>query len=498
MKPLNIKKETCVSTSSNCVIWNGPDIACIDLCKGASVTEVVYQLATELCKILDILNIDTYVVDCLNLGDCGPKDFAALIQVLIDHICALEDITPIPPNTRLSSCPDCIVPIASCFYFENQLGDQETTMQLIDYVTAIGNYICALAGQINTINNTLIQYDTRITILENTPPPVFVLPMMVPVCVLPQTPSVSMDVLLAALESQFCALQAATGLPNDIYTSLLAQCAGLNQAQQLQGTGIMSELPGWNSTVNNLAEGIINMWLTICDMRAAILSIQNTCCTGTTCDDLNVTLQAVLTSPTTLQLFFNGTTPAGFGQCNPAGSVIVITDESGNSLSVTVPILPLMNDPGGYLVNLTSTPINTAQNLLVTVPLCFTDGDSQCSTTLTDFVLNTVACPTVTLIPTDTTIGYSANYVSGPASITIKLFDATGAIELSSQTIVVLGPGIITGTFTLLSASTQYRVRIEITPTGSDNTTICPFGTVVTLPQECLPPTFITSELNIV
>lgn len=86
MKPLNIKKESCSPVSSNCVIWNGPDIECINLCKGDTVTEVVYKLATELCKVMDVFNVSNYDLSCLDLP-CPPKTFEELIQATITAIC---------------------------------------------------------------------------------------------------------------------------------------------------------------------------------------------------------------------------------------------------------------------------------------------------------------------------------------------------------------------------------------------------------------------------
>ena len=66
MKPLNINKAGCTNMSSNCVIWEGPDIPCINLCKGDSITDVIYKLATELCKLLDIVDLSTYDLKCFN------------------------------------------------------------------------------------------------------------------------------------------------------------------------------------------------------------------------------------------------------------------------------------------------------------------------------------------------------------------------------------------------------------------------------------------------
>ena len=60
MKPLNLDNSPCSPTSSNCVIWQGPDLACIKLCKGDTVSDVIAKLATELCTIMDMLNVTNY------------------------------------------------------------------------------------------------------------------------------------------------------------------------------------------------------------------------------------------------------------------------------------------------------------------------------------------------------------------------------------------------------------------------------------------------------
>ena len=51
MKPYrsSLDKENCSPVSSNCVTWQGPNISCINLCKGDSVSDVVYKLATQIC-----------------------------------------------------------------------------------------------------------------------------------------------------------------------------------------------------------------------------------------------------------------------------------------------------------------------------------------------------------------------------------------------------------------------------------------------------------------
>ena len=83
MKPLNLDNSPCSPISSNCVIWQGPDIPCIKLCTGDTVSDVIFKLATELCTIIDQLNVSNYDLSCFNLTACPPEDFQALIQFLI-------------------------------------------------------------------------------------------------------------------------------------------------------------------------------------------------------------------------------------------------------------------------------------------------------------------------------------------------------------------------------------------------------------------------------
>ena len=90
MKPLNYDNSPCSPISSNCVIWQGPNIPCIKLCTGDTISDVIEKLATELCTVLDTLNVTNYDLSCFNLVACDPNDFQALIQFLIEQICALQ------------------------------------------------------------------------------------------------------------------------------------------------------------------------------------------------------------------------------------------------------------------------------------------------------------------------------------------------------------------------------------------------------------------------
>ncbi len=75
MKPYssNTQKESCSPISSNCIIWQGPDLPCLSLCKGDTVSDVVYKVASELCNIQAATDIDTVDFSCLlNLCTTTP------------------------------------------------------------------------------------------------------------------------------------------------------------------------------------------------------------------------------------------------------------------------------------------------------------------------------------------------------------------------------------------------------------------------------------------
>jgi hypothetical protein len=496
MKPLNLNKESCSPVSSNCVIWQGPDIECINLCKGDSVTEVVYKLATELCTLMDTFNIDNYDLSCFNLLQCDPEDFAGLIQLLIEKVCTCCGETPTVDSSGALGCPDCEVNICSEFFYENPQGDTITTMQLKDYVVAIGNRVCQLIGQIDTINSTLDNHETRITTLENAPAPSLTLPQIQPNCVLPSQ-FTDIDVVLDAVEEQFCLLRNATGDPQAIYQAILKQCAGLDNQTQLTGGGNMSTIPGWiqQTAYTNLSHAVNNIWLTLCDIRSAIQNIQANCC-DTGCDGISVSINAVLNSATEIVIYFTGSTPPGFIDC-PGASVLTLTDAQGGTTVLNIPLLSsgLLNDPVGYVINLGPLPVDGNYDIDVTLAHCFQDSasGSQCSGISTDFAAAEVNCPTVTYTPTEDAIAYTFAWTGPvPQNVQVQLWDNIPPLGTQQQVNIenITTPGqLVTGSFLGLSDSTTYYVRLVI---GSSD---CAFEAVITLDEPCLPPSGVSATL---
>lgn len=269
MKPLNLDNRPCSPVSSNCIVWQGPDISCINICTGDTISDVVAALATELCTLLDQTNVNNYDLACLGAA-CGPKDFQALIQLLINKICELNGITPDTVKST-EGCPDCIVDIADCF----RTGGN-TTMQLLDYVQMIAEKVCALIDEINALQIQINNLDIRVTVLENTPPPTFTLPSILVDCTLTEGvivggSSYTIDLVLNALLNDningYCSLIDATGLPADLFSAVSSECITsttitLSNPPVPYGTEYLGT---WVNSPTTVADAINNIWIVLCD-----------------------------------------------------------------------------------------------------------------------------------------------------------------------------------------------------------------------------------------
>lgn len=513
MKPLNLNTTGCDPVSSNCVIWQGPDIPCIKLCKGDTVSDVVYKMATELCTVLEALDVTTYDLpsDCFT-NPCTPANFHDLIQIIINRLCCLSNNTDcneigvtttssgsgsrVSGDTTTGGCPDCEVNIATCFYYKNEFGDQVTTMQLIDYTRTIGNRICGIVNNILTLEAAVTDLDLRVTALETAPAPTVTIPQVIPTCtVLPAVPT-SMNVVLTALEQQYCQLVAVTGNPSNLSNAISKQCVDLNNSPVLGPSGTtMGAISGWALSATTLASALNNMWLTICDLRAAVRTIQLTCCPNG-CDGIDFNMTAVL-SGNNLIIYFTGTIPPGFADCNPSGNSFLIKDSIGNLIYLNINTVTYFNDPSGYAYDLSATPINLAANIEISSDICLRNiaTNTTCTFCVQYEVVNTSSCPELTVtfndLATVTTISYAP--VILPANYAVEIWNSTfTSVVYSSSTYQTVG-GTKYINVTGLTNSTVYNVRLVITSGG--NVTECPYTTFTTPPVVCVAPNNVVATI---
>lgn len=468
MIPISKNSSPCSPISSNCVIWQGPDIPCINLCNGDTVSDVVGKLAEQLCDILNqtgTYNPDLSGLDLNCLPQSTPLDLNSVLQSIIDYTCSIA-----PGDATL---PDITLP--DCLRYNDPLGNPVNKLPLTQYAQLVGNKICDILDSITSIQAVIGDHETRLVVLENC-----VLPCtgstteknIVSSCMYPgQSTAVSQVVL--ALESEFCSFRGVVGTVALINAAIAKQCIP-GTTPLLSTTGTYSSLVGWQNSPKTLAESVGNLWLVICDMHEAVKNIQLNCCPS----GCNSTTFAFTTSllnnpvgiPEYLNLNFTSSTiPASFNDC-AGGSKVLITDSLGGSTSTTVNVASLQNNSAG--VNIPLGSLNVFSNLTVKVDFCATDGVNTCSEKQTVTVNSTVPCPTN--ITTDSITNSSANVsftnnLGATATYTVKAIDlATG---ISAQSIVINNPGItVNASFTGLASGVSYYPQIITQINGASKT----------------------------
>jgi len=267
MKPLNLDNKPCSPTSSNCVIWSGRNLQCINLCTGDTITDVIEKLATELCTIMDQLDISNYDLTCFSITACPPSTFAELLQFLIEQICASQGI-PTTGKDLSSGCPDCVVQMADCF-----ITGPQTTMQLVDYVDLIGRRVCSIGQTIITMQDQItnliaVTEDLQFQI-DNLP--VYELPTVTITCNIGSYLSgsvVPLDNLLQEfINIVWCPYVLATGTTGELLSAVAKKCIRDGTLQLSNGLPF-SDNGNWieDSNYNTVADAINNIWVVLCDM----------------------------------------------------------------------------------------------------------------------------------------------------------------------------------------------------------------------------------------
>jgi len=346
MKPISpnilnhLTGGTCIQTSSTCVVWNGPNIPCINLCKGDTIDTVIYDLAQILCDITEnVLDVTTLDFACLiGPGDCPPETLLETLQAIITKVCSLPtSSTPCPPPTGLP-----IINLPPCLYYTNVEGDNVTALPLDEYAQYLAGTICQIIADINSINSVITVINNRLTVLElnagsgggGSP-----VTTIVSQCYTGTAPgqTVALSTALTNLETKLCQYNNTLGTLTEWQNLISATC--ITGSTPLPcGTGTYSTLPGWVNPITSVADSLTNLWLVVCKL--------NECITGTTptpaCALLPPT-NVTVTEITTTTCKINWVAPViTTGLASPVGYKIEVFTTGGVSVSTnTVGPTPL-------------------------------------------------------------------------------------------------------------------------------------------------------------
>ncbi len=467
----SISTNGCDNISSNCVIWQGPDIACIDLCTGDSISEVVSKLATEVCTLITSgvtanPNLTGLDLTCLNIPGIQPTQLVDVLNDMVVQICA-NTTSKVQPSAGL---PIMTLPV--CLQYNDAGGNPVTQLPLDQFATRIANQVCLNLSAINTIQTTLTSYNTRLNTLEACVLPcsgAVVEAQVIPTCILPSVLT-DVSVLLLALEARFCSLETAVGLPSAILGTI-GQTTLTSASAQLTNPGSnYGSIGGWNTTPVNLAQTVQNAWVVIDDMYSAIASIQLNCCPSG-CDSVVFgysTTNSLASSGEIQGINFNFQTssiPAAFNDC--AGStVITITDVDSVAVTSIVNVSSLQNNAAGVLINIPT--LNTNGDLNVSVAFCATNAIDTCSETQTSVITGVVPCPAGVTASSITQTGVTVNFpnlLGTTATYVIDIINTATTLVVATYT--QNNPtATVTHAFTGLLPGTNYSIRITVTMNG--------------------------------
>ena len=76
------------------VIWDGPSIPCLQLCKGDTITDVVYNIAKKVCEITSDLDVQSLDYSCIidKSIKYGNIDLFLFFTMLLKNDCKIKDL----------------------------------------------------------------------------------------------------------------------------------------------------------------------------------------------------------------------------------------------------------------------------------------------------------------------------------------------------------------------------------------------------------------------
>lgn len=483
MIPTNNGSTTpCSNISSNCVIWQGPDLPCIDICNGDTVSQVIAKLAEELCKIIDSVagepNLKGLDLKCvLPGGQEAPTKLSDTLQLIVNKICDTGEAKPYSLPT---------VDLPTCLYYSEGL-QEITSLRLDLYAGYLAREICDILDSINLINVTINNHETRLITLEScvltdglcTPAGNGGSGSLISQCINPGL-SMTVTALLSEVESKLCNLENAVGSPALIGLAINQTCI-TGSTTMLSSSATYGSDGSWVNNPSTLAQSHNNIWSIICDMYTAIASLQTTSSIG--CSDITFAYSTSLNVDTvgnasSITFNFGGCNiPPAYSDCNGFTN-LTITDGVGQTTSTT---LDVSNAQSGTPVTVSLGTLNKFQGFTTQVAFCATDGTNQCSDSITQTLSSPSNCPETINVDTITDTTATISFVNNlGTTATYSLYVMTAS---TPQTIAYTEVRNSPGTSVIFNATglygeTNYVVKLVIVLNGF--TTYCddvPFET---------------------
>ncbi len=485
MLPINSGNNLpCTPVSSNCVIWQGPDISCINLCNGDTISDVIAKIATELCTLVDETctcnpDLSTLDLNCIPTPTAATPTFLDYMQSIVNYICSLQ--------SNGGTVGDIALP--RCLIYNDALGNPVKSLPFEQFASYIANQICLLIDRVTIVENIINDHAARLLILENCILPCQAVSGFAPISVVSSAlfpgSSVEMSTLLLALETQFSQFRSAVGTLSMIGNALSTQNIS-GSANRLSKSGTYAADGKWINTPSTLAHSTQDQWVILNDLYSAIKDLQTVVDVGCDVANFGFSYNVIVAGTgiaTTLNMNFTSCTiPAGYADCNGA-TTVKITDSNGTSITQNVNVTQLQNDSTG--INIPLASLNTLNSITVEVPFCISDGSSQCKEVQTQIVPLSVPCvnniSTASITQTSVVIQF-LNTIGSAVEYKIEIIDTNTLTVASTRILNNLGSNV-SELFTGLAQGTNYTVQVTVTSNGVPK--LCPTINFTTLGVAC-------------
>jgi hypothetical protein len=331
--PSNIDKYTrsgCMPVSATCVTWDGPNISCIDLCKGDTIDVVIYELAKILCDITEnVLDVSTLDFECLlPNGACKPDTLLETLQLIITEICLPPD--PVPPTPF----PMPIADLPECLWYTDG-GDLITALPLDEYVYFLAEKICNILTSIANLTSLFNTLNNQVQLIQNiidggggggsTPPVINVTTQ----CLSGSAPGqvLPIETAFSNMEQALCSYLAILGTLTQWQNMFNNIC--IDSLTTLPcGTGVYGDIAGWVTNPVTAAQSMNNLWLVVCQLNDCLSAAPAIPCV--TIPPVSASIAAITTTSATI----TWVPPVTTGSEAPVGYKIEIFD-----IAVTIPPL---------------------------------------------------------------------------------------------------------------------------------------------------------------
>jgi hypothetical protein len=353
MTPKTPGGNTFFTGSSNTTLWDGPQIDCLKLCKGDTVTDVQYKAALLICTLqqqLDLSDLDVKSLfsSCAQCPD-PEKELGVILQALINKVYELEK-----KKAGAGVATEPILTITTCLREADANGDTPTEEKHSLYTARIGRKLCSalaslsnMQSMVSSLANDVTGLDTRVSSLESAADQI--------------TP---IKIRVGKLEVYKQELEDVLGSNNELAMILSEECQGNGPNGEVVGLSDGAAIYMGNS--GSAAESIKKLWQLVCDLRSAVKVMQDNCC-KITCDDIFIDFDVKFVGGdrTKLQLFFavKSSIPNGFTDVKPIGNQLTITDGLGSVYVTYIKLAEAVQDVDGILVDLELTALDPTTKL---------------------------------------------------------------------------------------------------------------------------------------